>query len=173
MEVVGGGFTKDDFMNFRKVRRQDRLWEEGEAKELLEAGEFGFLAMCAPEGYGYGLPMSYVYRRERNCIYFHCAREGHKIDAIGANDGVSFCVVGKTRVVPYSTGYESVLVFGRIAQVTDEGERWEALVALREKYNPELGPAPEEDAYIRRSFDRTAVLRLKIEHLQGKCKRVR
>ena len=82
-------------------------------------------------------------------------------------------MVGETRVVPYSTGYESVHVFGRIAQVTDEGERWEALLALREKYNPELGEATEEDVYIRRSFDRTAVLRLNIEHLQGKCKRVR
>lgn len=159
-------------MNFRKIRRQDRLWDEAMAKELLESGEFGFLAMCAPEGYGYGIPMSYVYRRESDCIYFHCATEGHKIDAIGTNDRVSFCVVGKTRVVPYSTGYESVHMFGRIAQVTDEGERWEALVALREKYNPELEGAPEEDTYIRRSFDRTAVLRLNIEHLAAKSKRV-
>ncbi len=57
-------------MNFREIRRQDRLWDEAMAKDLLESGEFGFLAMCAPEGYGYGIPMSYVYRRGKRLHLF-------------------------------------------------------------------------------------------------------
>lgn len=156
-------------MIFRAIRRKDRVLEEVSAKALLEKGEYGFLAMCAPEGYGYGIPISYVYQSQERCIYFHCAPEGHKIDAIAQNDRASFCVVGRTEVRPYTTAYESVHVFGRIARVTDENERWQALLALRAKYNPELSQA--EDTYIRKSFDRTAVLKLEIEHLTGKCKK--
>lgn len=155
---------------FRAVRRQDRLLDIPEAEHLLETGEYGFLAMCSPEGYGYGIPISYVHVPERRCLYFHCAPQGHKLEAAAANDRVSFCVVGDTRVYPYTTAYESVHLFGRLSAVEDDTERWDALYRLRAKYNPELGDAP--DGYMRKSFPRTAVLRLDIEHLSGKCKRI-
>ena len=65
---------------FRAIRRKDRVWDEAAARELLDRGEYGFLAMCGVGGYGYGLPMSYVADGDR--IYFHCAPEGEKLDAI-------------------------------------------------------------------------------------------
>ena len=43
---------------FRAIRRKDRVWDEAAARELLDRGEYGFLAMCGVGGYGYGLPMS-------------------------------------------------------------------------------------------------------------------
>ncbi len=47
-------------------------------------------------------------------IYFHCAPEGHKLENLSGNNKVSFCVVGKTQVLPdkFATNYESVIVFG-------------------------------------------------------------
>lgn len=156
--------------DFRPVRRQDRLLDNPSAERLLGIGEYGFLAMCSPEGYGYGIPVSYVYVPKRKCIYMHCAPEGHKLDAIVANDRVSFCVVGGTRIYPYTTAYESTHLFGRISVVGDDAERMKALLLLRAKYNPELSAEP--DTYIRKSFSRTTVLRLDIEHLSGKCKRI-
>lgn len=155
---------------FRPVRRQDRLLDAASTEQLLKEGEYGFLALCSPNGYGYGVPISFVYAPQRQCIYFHCAPEGHKLDAMRANDRVSFCVVGRTEVHPYTTAYESAHLFGRLAVVEDTEERWEALLALRAKYNPELADAP--DTPIRKSWDRTTVLRLRIEHLSGKCKRI-
>ena len=156
--------------DFRPIRRQDRLLDIPAAERLLETGEYGFLAMCSPEGYGYGIPISYAYVPERGCIYFHCAPEGHKLEAIAANDRVSFCVVGDTRIYPYTTAYESAHLFGRIGIVEGDEERWDALYRLRAKYNPELGDAP--DGYMRKSFGRTVVLRLDIEHLSGKAKHI-
>ena len=156
--------------DFRPIRRQDRLLDIPAAERLLERGEYGFLAMCSPEGYGYGIPISYAYVPERGCIYFHCAPEGHKLEAIAANDRVSFCVVGDTRIYPYTTAYESAHLFGRIGIVEGDEERWDALYRLRAKYNPELGDAP--DGYMRKSFGRTVVLRLDIEHLSGKAKHI-
>ena len=155
---------------FRAIRRKDREWDEAAARELLDRGEYGFLAMCGVGGYGYGLPMSYVADGDR--IYFHCAPEGEKLDAIRENDRVSFCVVDRTRVIPrqFSTAYESVHLFGRIVVVGADEERLHALRLLIRKYSPEYAEIGEK--YIAASFRRTVVLRLDIEHLAGKCKRI-
>ena len=151
---------------FRKVRRQDRLLDGDATRELLATGEYGFLALCSPEGYGYGIPLHYA--AVGNSIYFHCAPEGHKLDAVRANSGVSFCVVGPTQVFPeaFTTRYASVHVFGRVAVVEEDNERFRALRLLVEKYSPEFTGVAEK--YINGSSPRTTVLRLDIEHLSGK-----
>ena len=155
---------------FRPVRRVDRMWPENEAVELLRNGEYGFLAMCSPEGYGYGIPLSYVCDGEH--LYFHCAPEGHKLDALALEPRVSFCVVGSTRVIPrqFTTAYQSVHVFGVARLVDDDDERRHALRLLVQKYSPEYVEIAEK--YIAASFGRTAVIRLDIEHLSGKCKKI-
>lgn len=157
-------------MKFREIRRKDRLLDADSMQRLVETGEYGFLATVSPEGYGYGLPISYAADGDR--LYFHCAPEGHKLDAIAHNDRVSFCVVGATRVIPrqFTTAYESVHVFGRIRRVADAEERYRALRLLVRKYCPDQVEISEK--YIRASFHRTAVLCLDIEHRSGKCKRV-
>ena len=157
-------------MSFREIRRKDRVLDDDSVQRLLETGEYGFLAMCAPEGYGYGIPLNFV--REDGHIYFHCAPQGHKLDAITENDRVSFCVVGRTRVQPgeFTTGYESALVFGRARLVGDE-EKLHALRLIVRKYSPEFVERAEK--YIAGSFGRTAVVRLDIEHLSGKSKRIK
>lgn len=155
---------------FRAIRRKDRTWDDVSARKLLDEGEYGFLAMCGEAGYGYGLPLSYVVDGDH--IYFHCAPEGAKLDAIRANDRVSFCVVGDTQVIPqhFTTAYQSVHLFGRIAEVPSEEERLHALRLLVRKYSPDYVEIAEK--YIAGSFHRTQVLRLDIEHLSGKCKRI-
>ncbi len=128
------------------------------------------LSMHGANGYGYGIPISYVLEGEH--LYFHGAPEGFKLESLALDDRVSFCVVGATKVAPrqFSTAYESVIVFGRIASVTDEPERIHALRLLSAKYSPEYPALAEK--YINVSLHRTHILRLEIEHLSGKAKRI-
>ena len=60
----------------------------------------------------YALPLSYVY--DENCIYFHSAKEGHKIDILQKNPKVSFCIIDQDVIQPleYTTYFKSVIVFG-------------------------------------------------------------
>ncbi len=151
------------------VRRQDRLLDEGRARELLLGGEYGFLAMASPEG-GYGIPVNYVV--EGGTVYIHCAPEGRKLRAIASDCRVSFCVVGATRPVPekFTTAYESVVVEGRARVVSSDGERRRALELLVEKYSPDY--ASVGAAYIEKSFHRTAVIAIDAERWSGKAKMV-
>jgi len=155
---------------FRDIRRKDRMLNNEKARQLLETGEYGFLAMCGKNGYGYGIPLNYV--PEGKSIYFHCAPDGFKLENIRNNNRVSFCVVGRTQVLPeqFSTAYESVLVFGRIICGLPEDERRKALDLLVAKYSP--GFTEISGTYINKSFHRTHILRLDIEHLSGKNRNI-
>ncbi len=156
--------------SFPPVRRQDRLWSETAARELLNSGEFGTLSMYGTNGYGYGIPISYV--TENDSIYFHCAPEGYKLDCLRANNRVCFTVVGHTHVIigGFTTEYECVMVFGKINTNLSPEEKQHALELLSAKYNP--GYEQQTARYIAKSFHRTFVLRLDIEHLSGKTKSI-
>ena len=94
------------------VRRQDRLLDEARAFEILKEGEFGILSMRTEEGDGaYGIPINYVWDRG-NSIYIHCAPVGRKLRCIDACPNVSFCVTGRSKVIPdkFTTGYESIVL---------------------------------------------------------------
>ena len=151
---------------FRDIRRKDRIMDNEQALRLLETGEYGFLAMCGKNGYGYGIPLNYVL--DGKSIYFHCATEGFKLENIRHNNRVSFCVTGRTQVLPvqFFTTYESVLVFGRIVYDLPGEERRKALDLLVARYSPDFMDISK--TYISKSFYRTNILRLDIECLSGK-----
>lgn len=163
-------------MNYNNstIRRQDRLLQEADAAELLRTGEYGILSMVETregEAAGYGIPVSYVWDG-KSSIYFHCAPEGHKLVLLAHNPGVSFCVVGHTKVIShkFTTAYESIVVKGRMNIELSAEERMSALMLLLDKYSPtdkETGVK-----YTEKSFHRTNVIRLDIDEVSGKAKRV-
>ena len=157
---------------FAEIRRKDRILDNESAVRLLETGEYGFLAMAGANGFGYGIPISYV-MDPKGHIYFHCAPEGYKLECIRQKPKVSFWVVGNTHVIPrqFSTAYESVIAFGTIYTDLPDDERLYALRLLAKKYSPEYNTISEK--YIAGSFGRTNVLRLDVEHISGKCKRIK
>ncbi len=139
-----------------------------EAVELLKRGSYGVLSTVGQDGYPYGVPLSYVFMD--NCVYFHCAETGHKLDNIRNNDRVSFCVVGHVEPVPekLTTKYESVILFGRAVEVEGR-EKDSALMAIAEKYSgTHLEKARE---YIRNSGGRTRVVKVVVEFISGKANR--
>jgi nitroimidazol reductase NimA-like FMN-containing flavoprotein (pyridoxamine 5'-phosphate oxidase superfamily) len=155
-------------MNVKPVRRADREISLHEAQELLYKGEYGVLSTVGKDGQPYGVPLSYAYKN--NCLYFHCAIAGHKLENIESSPRVSFCVVGKTRVLPekFATEYESAVAFGAAAEVHG-AERHSALVWLLEKYSQ--GFIEEGRKYIDEKDHATKVVKIVIEHVTGKARR--
>jgi nitroimidazol reductase NimA-like FMN-containing flavoprotein (pyridoxamine 5'-phosphate oxidase superfamily) len=152
----------------KQLRRKDRGLDARAAMELLAAGEYGVLSTAGKDAQPYGIPLSYIYRND--AIYFHCALDGHKLENIAANPGVSFCVVGKTRVLPekFATEYESAVAFGVASEVQGD-ERADALLWLLEKYSP--GFIEEGKKYIDKLDSVTKVMKITITHLSGKARR--
>jgi len=151
---------------FPEMRRKDRKMKEEDAREILAKGEYGVLSMSSPSGYGYGIPLSYVYQND--AIYFHCAHQGYKMDILQGNNRVSFCVVGEASTIPekFSVKYRSVVVFGRASEVFDE-EKDAALLGLAAKYSPDF--LKEGQEYVQKDGHLTSVIKITVEHISGKA----
>lgn len=152
----------------RNVRRKDRELSVESAARLLAEGEYGVLATAGMDEQAYGVPLNYVYKN--NCLYFHCAPEGHKLDNIRANNKVSFCVVGRARILPekFTTAYESAVAFGTASEAQGD-EKHGALLSLVEKYSP--GFMEEGKKTIDKYIKMTTVIKIDINHITGKARK--
>ena len=152
----------------RKIRRVDRAISESEAIEILREGEYGILSTVSADGHPYGVPVSYSYTEDG--IYFHCAVEGHKVDNLTRSNKVSFCVVGKTEVLPaqFGTKYESAIVFGEAFEVTD-ADKHKGLLELLKKYSP--GFLDEGLRYVESAGGKTRVYKIVVQSITGKSRR--
>ena len=152
---------------FRKMRRFKQELSQEECIEILKNEPRGVLSMLGEDGYPYGIPLSHYYNSETGKIYFHCAKDGHKLDAIRACDKVSFCVMDKgfRKEGEWALNIKSVVVFGRICEMTDEEKKKDFLIRLCGKFTDDPEYAEKE---LKSAFSRVCCLELTIDHMTGK-----
>jgi len=150
----------------KKMRLFNRELSREEGVKMLDSANFGTLCLSSIEGYPYGVPLNFVLVGES--LYFHCAKEGKKIDAIKKSSKVSFSVVYQEEVLQesFTTAYSSVMVFGAAYIVEEMAERLMAFKALISKYSPNFISSGDE--YIQKFNSVTEVIAVKIEHLTSK-----
>ncbi len=152
---------------FRKMRRFKQQVSDEICRKILREEWRGVLAVHGEDGYPYALPIDFYYDEEKNKIYFHCAKEGHKLDAIRADNRVSFCVYDKgfRKDGDWALNITSVIIFGRIRIIDDPDE---TLVTVR-KFGEKFFPTQKElDDEILRSLAHVQMLELTPDHMTGK-----
>jgi len=151
---------------FRDMRRFRQALTMGQCEEILRRCTSGTLALSGDDGYPYAVPLSYLYGDGK--IYFHCAKEGHKIDAVKNCPKASFCVIESDVVIPekFTTAYRSVIAFGQVRIIDNPEEMRRAIVMLSDKYSPNMDS--ERDKEIDEFFSRLCMLELTVEHMTGK-----
>ncbi|MGI6269208.1 MAG: pyridoxamine 5'-phosphate oxidase family protein [Candidatus Howiella sp.] len=152
---------------FREMRRKGQALPVSVCEEILHRVTAGVLAVEGDGGYPYAVPLSFVY--DAGKLYFHCAKEGHKLDAIRRNAKASFCVVDQDRVVPekYTTYFRSVIAFGTVRVLEEAEEKRAAIEKLAAKYSPSQGDAARAAA-IQSGWRPLCMLELTVQHLSGK-----
>ena len=152
---------------FRPMRRFRQQISEEECVSVLTEEKRGVLSMTGEDGYPYGIPMNHWYCPDDGKLYFHGAGTGHKIDAIARDSRVSYCVydAGFRREGEWALNVRSVVVFGRIAPVTDREKARAILENLCRKFT-------DDEDYIRREIQnalpRVQCLELTVDHMTGK-----
>lgn len=152
---------------FRKMRRFNQQLTDEECIAILKSEPRGVLAVKGEDGYPYALPIDYYYDDENGKIYFHCAKEGHKIDALRADNRVSFCVYDKgfKKEGDWALNIKSVIIFGKINFAEDMDETIKRVRRLALKYYPTPEAVEEE---IEKAGRRVQILELEIDHITGK-----
>ena len=152
---------------FRPMRRFKQQLTEAECKEILNNEKRGVLSLLGDDGYPYGLPISHLYSEKDGKIYFHCSREGHKIDAIKNCNKASFCVYdsGFRKDGEWALNIKSVIVFGKIDLVTDEDLTREICTKLAQKFTDDEEYLEKE---LKNALSRVQCLEFELEHMTGK-----
>lgn len=121
---------------FRKMRRFKQQITNEECIEILKAEPRGVLSVLGDDGYPYGVPLDHWHSEKDGKLYFHCAKEGHKLDAISNCDKASYCVMDKgyRKEGEWALNIKSVIVFGRIHIVIDEEKKKEICISLCKKF---------------------------------------
>ena len=152
---------------FRGMRRFKQAVSEEECKKVLTEAKRAAFSVIGDNGYPYSIPINFYYDEKDNRIYFHGAKEGHKVDAIRKCDKVCFTT--------WNTGYReeghwewnvtSVIIFGRAKMIEDRYIKMDKLRRLALKYFPTPEEAEED---LVRGIDRAQLFAIEIEHMTGK-----
>lgn len=152
---------------FRPMRREKQQVSAADCRAVLQTAKRGVLSVHGENGYPYGVPLNFVFDAQTDTLFFHAAKEGHKLDAIRQNDKVCFTAWddGYKQPGDWAWYVTSVVAFGRARLVDDPQESDRFLRALAEKYFP-----PEEDveAELARHAARVQMIAVQIEHMTGK-----
>lgn len=146
-------------------RREREITSRAEMEEILRRSAIFHLAMTDEQG-PYAVPLNCGY--EDGCLWFHCAREGRKIEALRRDNRV--CVVAEADARMVTSGqacdwtmkYRSVIATGRAIIVDDPVEKARGMDVIMRHYG---GPAGD---YRAPSMERTLLVRIEIQDMTGK-----
>lgn len=150
------------------MRKSDReIRDYNEILRLLDECQTIRLALH-DEPYPYVVPLSYGWeeRDGKLFVYFHCAKEGKKLDLIAKNGNVCFeadCLAGyKSTGHGVTADYRSLIAFGKAERVY--GEELVRGLELLLKHCHIEGYSARECA----AMDITAVVRITVDGITGK-----
>lgn len=151
------------------MRRSNReITSIEEIEQVLRDSKVCRLAMV-DAGMPYIVPLNYGY--EDHVLYFHCAREGRKIDILKKNNVVCFEVDTDMVVVEgpvacdYTAQYRSVIGTGKAFFVTDYDEMKKGLDILMQQYVKGGTTAFE---YPEAMLDRIFLIKVIVDEMTGK-----
>ena len=152
---------------FRELSRKNKMIPLQECLQILKSETRGVLSVLGDNDYPYGMPMNHWYNDEDGKIYFHCGKEGHRLDALRKHDKVSFCVYdqGYRNEGEWAWNVKSVIVFGKMEIIDDIEKIIDITTKLSHKFT-------QDDEYIKKEIElyghEALLLQLNPEHISGK-----
>lgn len=155
------------------MRRKDReIKEKNEIEEILNNGFVCHLAL-SQDNMPYVLPMLYGY--EDDCLYFHCAQVGKKLEMLKENPNVCFEIETTNRDIVENGGnpcdwglnFKSVIGFGEAHILEIYDEKIKGYNVLVKKIAPP-NYVHSDDLYIEKKVAGTVIIKVEIKSITGK-----
>ncbi len=150
------------------MRRMDKAIEdEATIRKVLNTAQYITVAM-SKDDQPYLVSLSHLYDEGRNCIYFHSASEGKKLDYMRTNSNVwGQALVDRG----YHEGecshlYATVMFSGKVTFVDDPDEKWHAFSSMTRKMDSD--PERLIGSMSRENVINTMVVRIDIDYMTGK-----
>lgn len=153
----------------RSIRRKEKaIRDKNEILDILEKAKYITIAMCK-DNEPYLVTLSHGYDRERNCVYFHCASEGKKIDILKAHNLVwGQALLDKGYVEGACDHlYATTQFMGRVTFIDAVDEKRHALEIMIEA-RENVSKKEVDEQLTEKSIRRIQVGKIDIEFLSGK-----
>jgi len=137
-------------------------------KKILQISEHITIAMCK-ENEPYLVTLSHGYDSEQHCLFFHCAKEGKKIEVLEKNNIVWGQALIDKGYIQGSCDhlYATVQFRGKVVFLTDFEEKKHALTNMIKKLDNNPKEIMEKQL-TEKSINRIKVGRIDIEFMSGK-----
>lgn len=136
--------------------------------KILKGGKYTVISMCK-ENEVYLVTLSYGYDESKNALYFHCAKEGQKIEFIKSNPFVCGTVIEDNGYKDgCSQAYRSVVFRGKMVIVEDIHEKKIGFDVLLNHL--ENNPSTTKNKFFKKdeTYENLRMLRLDINEISGK-----
>jgi len=154
-------------MSYHVKRKDKEITDVRVLKKILKDTKYVTLAM-SKDGVPYLVSLSHGYDEGRNCLYFHCATAGKKLDYIRSNN-----VVWGQALLDYGYAegkcdhlYASVHFQGKVALIDDIEEKRSAIECMMNQLDRKPGELIEGIDVER--LKETTMGRIDIEYMSGK-----
>ncbi len=155
------------------MRRAELALPPEECRAVLKRGDYGTIAMLGADGAPYAVPVNYYYHEQENALFFHCAEEGEKLDALRHCDRVCFTVVEQYQTVPekLTSHFQCVIVKGKVSLITDHAQRARRLEELCLRFCSKALTKEQIRDKAQGGAGKTMVVQIEVLELTGKGKR--
>jgi nitroimidazol reductase NimA-like FMN-containing flavoprotein (pyridoxamine 5'-phosphate oxidase superfamily) len=158
-------------MVYHLKRKEQKIANVDALKRVLGSTQYVTIALCKNDE-PYLVTLSHGYDPERNCIYFHCAPEGKKLDYIRANNKVYGQAMIDEGFVEgeCKQSYTSVQFSGKVIFPQSVDEKLEALTCMIEQLNKNLDKMLTQINKLNAETDLKNLIigRIDIQYLSGK-----
>lgn len=147
-------------------RKEKEITDIKEIEDIINRAQICRLGLCKDQQ-PYIVPMNYGY--EDKCFYFHCAKEGKKLDIIKNNPNVCFELEADTvhsydeEACKCTMHYKSVIGWGKAEPIEDEKEVLHALNLIMKHYVDK-----ESFTYTEKALKAVAVFKVEVLEMTGK-----
>lgn len=154
------------------MRKKDReIKDAKELDDILQKADVCRIAF-AVDGIPYIVTMNFGYIWKDNLIlYFHCAKEGKKLELMRKNNTVCFEmdtdheIVEAANACDWGMKYRSIVGLGSLESITDENEKKKGLDCIMDHYG-----FNGKKQYDEKVLHTTEILRLTVIEFTGKKK---
>ena len=146
-------------------RKEKEILDREEIESIIKKADVCRLGL-SDKNIPYIVPLNFGYKE--NCLYFHTAKAGKKIDMIKTNNRVCFEmdidheVVRAENPCDWNMKYRSVIGYGRAFLLEDIDEKRRALDIIVEHYSGRL------NEYDEKLVNRLAIIKIQVKSMTGK-----
>jgi len=165
--------SKQVMQKYHLQNRPNReIISQPEIIEILKKGKYAVISMCA-NNEPYIVTLSYGFDELRNTLYFHCSKQGLKLDFIKKNPRVCATIIEDGGYIQDECGhkYKTAVFWGDMKFVSDLDEKKHGMSILLNhlENKPEIigDKLSVSDTY----YDKMEVLKLKIIQIHAKAGR--